>query len=73
MLSLGVSPKRVFMIRAIVVALSAFFLASVRGYGTDLFQIVVLGAWTIFAAITSGRYADLHSAQVWALGLWHWC
>lgn len=58
-----------YFICAIVVALSTLILPSVKGYGTVLFQTVVLGAWGILAATTSDQYADPHHAQVWTLAL----
>ena len=62
-------PKRTLLICAIVVGLSTFILPLVKGYGTDLNQLVVLGAWGILAAITSDQYADSHQAQVWTIAL----
>ena len=44
-------------------------LVAVRGYGTVLFQIVVLGAWSIVANLTSGSFADQHKGIVWIVAL----
>jgi len=49
---------------AVVIASTAF-LPSITGYGTNLFQLVALGAWSIVAALTAGLYADLHHPVVW--------
>jgi hypothetical protein len=49
------------------VAASTAFLAGVTGYGTFLGQLVVLGAWGLVAAVTSGTYADYHSPIVWSV------
>ncbi|MGH9716799.1 MAG: hypothetical protein ACRD4R_08760 [Candidatus Acidiferrales bacterium] len=51
----------------LVVAASTAGLAAVRGYGTVLFQLVVLGAWSIVAHITSGLFADHHQGIVWTI------
>ena len=48
-----------------VVLASTALLPSITGYGTVLFQVVVLGAWGIVAALTSGLFADLHHPVVW--------
>jgi hypothetical protein len=52
-----------------VVGLSTSLLPFVRGYGTVLFQIVVLGAWRIVAGLTSGEFADHHHGPVWVTAL----
>jgi hypothetical protein len=39
------------------------------GYGTILFQWVVLGAWGVVARTTSGRYADTHRPVVYFFAL----
>ena len=44
-------------------------LVAVRGWGTVLFQIVVLGAWSIVAHFTSGLFADQHHGIVWIVAL----
>jgi hypothetical protein len=59
-------PKSVLLFTAGAVGASTVFLPSVTGYGTVLFQAVALGAWGIVAALTSGKYADLHHAPVWS-------
>jgi hypothetical protein len=52
-----------------IVALSTLLLPWITGYGTIQHQFVVLGAWGVVAAITSGRYADIHHGPVWAVAL----
>jgi hypothetical protein len=65
----NLTPKRMLLLCAAVVALSTVALPWIQGYGTILFQVVVLVPWGIVAAITSGRYADLHHGPVWVLAL----
>jgi|SRR5271165_640561 len=61
--------NRTLLVCTAIVAASTFVLPSVSGYGTALFQFVVLGAWGIVAGITSGPYADNHHPQVWTIAL----
>jgi hypothetical protein len=63
------TPKRMRLLCAAVVALSTVAFPWIHGYGTILFQLVVLVPRGIVAAIISGRYADLHHNPVWALAL----
>ena len=58
---------RVTLAALLVVAASTALLPSISGYGTSLFQIVVLGGWSIVAAVTSGSFADLHHFPVWSV------
>jgi len=51
------------------VAAGTAALSWIYGYGTILFQVVMLGAWSILAAVTSGQYADLHHGPVWVIAL----
>ena len=60
-------PNRALLLGAIAVAASTAVLPSIGGYGTVLFQAVVLGAWGILAAVTSGQYADLHHGPLWVI------
>jgi hypothetical protein len=50
-----------------VVALSTVALPSVTGYGTVLSQLVVLGAWALLAAVTSGAFADQNHVFLWPI------
>ncbi len=52
-----------------LVALSTAALPFVTGYGTILLQLVVLGAWSLVAAATSGTFADHHHEAVWPVAL----
>jgi hypothetical protein len=63
------SINRILLICTLVVAASTIVLPTVGGYGTVLFQFVVLGAWGILAAISSGEYADFHHGQLWSIAL----
>jgi hypothetical protein len=58
-------PSKTLLVATGVVAASAIVFPKVRGYGTGLFQLVVLVAWRIVATITSDRYADSHHAPLW--------
>lgn len=60
---------RIFVICAAIVALSTAVLPEVRGYGTVLFQFVVLGAWSIIARLSSGAFADTHHGFLWLVAL----
>ena len=51
------------------VALTTLTFPFITGYGTVLFQIVVLGAWGIVARVTSGQFADLHHSALWLVAL----
>jgi uncharacterized membrane protein len=63
------SPTKIFFTTVGAVGASTAALPSVTGYGTVLFQLVALGAWSIVAAVTSGAYADTHHPMVWAVAL----
>jgi hypothetical protein len=54
---------------AAIVALTTATLPYVTGYGTNLFQIIVLGAWSIVAHFSSGLFADRHQIVVWPVAL----
>jgi hypothetical protein len=47
------------------VAASTLTLAHITGYGTHLFQTVVLGAWGIVARLSSDKFADAHHDVLW--------
>jgi NhaP-type Na+/H+ or K+/H+ antiporter len=61
------SADSTFIISTIAVALSGFALPFVTGYGTVLFQAVVLGGWALLAKTTSGRFADQNHGVLWPL------
>jgi hypothetical protein len=52
-----------------MVAASTALLPWITGYGTVLFQVVVLGAWSIVAAVTSTTFADQHHGPMWVVAL----
>lgn len=52
-----------------VVALSTSALPFVTGYGTILSQVLVLGAWSLVASVTSGAFANQHHEAVWPAAL----
>jgi hypothetical protein len=52
-----------------LVAVSTCALPFVTGYGTALFQLVVLTAWGLVASATSGLFADHHHEVVWPVAL----
>ena len=62
-------PGRALAVGIAVVATSTAALPAVTGYGTVLYQNVVLNAWGLVAAVTSSRYADLHHGPVWFVAL----
>jgi len=54
---------------SVMVAVSTCGLPFVPGYGTILSQLVVLGAWAVVAAATSGVFADHYHEVVWPVAL----
>ena len=66
---MSLSPNRTLMASLTVVAASTAALPWIYGYGTVLFQVVVLGAWSILARATSQVYADRHHGPMWAIAL----
>ncbi len=60
---------RAIITSGFVVAASTAGLAAVRSYGTVMFQLVVLGAWSIVARLSSGIFADRHQGLVWLVAL----
>jgi hypothetical protein len=51
------------------VAVSTVALPWIGGYGTVLFQVVGLGAWSLLAQMTSRLYADRHHGPLWIIAL----
>jgi len=62
-------PVHALTFGVVVVAASTAALQAVTGYGTVLFQIIVLSAWSIVGAVKSEGYADLHHGPVWLVAL----
>ena len=60
---------KVFLISSGAVALSTAGLPYVTGYGTRLFQLVLLGAWYLLAHLSSGMFADQHHAILYVVAL----
>ena len=60
-------PTKILLAATALVGVSTAVLPNVTGYGTNLFQVVALGAWGIVAAVTSGLYADTHHPVVWSV------
>jgi hypothetical protein len=61
----ALNPTRTLWGASFVVAASTLALPFVTGYGTTLSQTVVLGAWSIVAALTSDAFTNLHKPLVW--------
>jgi hypothetical protein len=61
------NPTKILLAAAGLVGASTAALPGVTGYGTNLFQLVALGAWGIVAAITSDLYADTHHPVAWSV------
>lgn len=59
------SPNIALVSTTATVGASTAVLPVVAGYGTWLSQLVVLGAWSLVAGLTSEAYADQHEAAVW--------
>ena len=66
---MSLTPRSALLAGASIVGASTAVLPSVSGYGTYLYQLVVLGAWSIVAAASSGMFADTHHALVWTVVL----
>lgn len=62
-------PDRVFATSTAIIALTTAVFPHVGGYGTAVFQIIMLGAWGILAHFTSGLFADQHQSILWAITL----
>jgi hypothetical protein len=60
-------PTRVFLICLVLVVSGTFAFPYVTGYGTQLFQVIVLGAWSVVARAASGAFADQNHLAVWSL------
>ena len=54
-----------FLVATAVVLTSTVALPFITGYGTNLFQVVALGAWGLVALVASGEFADLNHWVVW--------
>jgi hypothetical protein len=58
---------KVFITSSLLVAGSTVGFPYVTGYGTKLFQFIVLNAWSVIAHWSSGRFADQHHCVVWVV------
>ena len=63
------TPGKTLLVATFAVALSTAALSTTSGYGTLLFLYVVLGAWSMVAAVTSPNFADTHHGAVWGVTL----
>lgn len=63
------SADKAIITSGLIAAASTAGLDAVRGYGTVLFQVVVLWAWSIVEDFTSGSFADQHHGIVWIVAL----
>lgn len=64
-----ISPTATLVASTMIVGMSTALFPFVTGYGTVLFQNVVLGAWAAIARVSSDIYADRHHAAVWLTAL----
>ena len=60
---------RVFFTSGVAVALTTVSFPYVTGYGTSLFQLVVLGAYSLIAHLSSGLFAEHHDGIVYLVAL----
>jgi hypothetical protein len=58
---------QVLVASSAIVALTSSAFPYVRGYGTILFENVVLRAWNLIAHLSSGKFADLHHGVLWVV------
>jgi hypothetical protein len=63
------SPDRTLLLTTGAVGASTALLPAVGGYGTILFQIVVLSAWGLVAGLITDSNADLNHGLVWLVAL----
>ncbi len=61
------TPKQLLIGTTGAVAAATGFLPTVSGYGTVLYQAVVLGSWGLVARSVSSGFADQHDGVVWAV------
>ena len=61
------TPTRFLLSGLALVALSTAALPYITGYGMQLMQIVVLGAWALLAAVTSSTFADQNHSFLWPI------
>ena len=64
-----VKPGTVLIVGISLVALSTVFFPFIYGYGMMLFQLVVLLAWSVVAAVSSGVFADQHHEFIWPIAV----
>lgn len=57
----------IFAALSILIGLTTLVFPFVRGYGTQLFQIILFSGWLIVEKATSQLYADTHHVTVIAL------
>ncbi|MDP3070332.1 MAG: hypothetical protein Q8N18_08595 [Opitutaceae bacterium] len=62
-----VRARRSFIACTTIVAASTFLFPVVTGYGTILYQWIVLGSWALIAKATSGQFANHHHGAMWIL------
>lgn len=60
---------RLLLATMVLVAASTIFLPKVSGFGTILYQLVVLGAWQIVAIASSGTFVDQNHSVLWVVAL----
>ncbi len=60
-------PDKMLLTAAAIVTLTTATLPYLGGYGTILYQVIVLGAWSIVAHFSSGLFADRHQSALWAV------
>jgi len=60
---------RVFFTSGVTVALTTVSFPYVTGYGTSLLQLVVLGAWSLIAHLSSGLFAEHHQGILYLVAL----
>lgn len=63
----AIEPRVPLLTGTIIAAAATLLLPAITGYGTILFQWVVLGAWGLVAKVTSSAFADHHSAATWTV------
>ncbi len=63
------APDKVLVTSGAIVALTTATFSYVAGYGTILYQFIVLGAWSVVARLSSDQFADLHHGVLWPVAL----
>jgi hypothetical protein len=63
------TPTSTLLACALTVAASTAALPRIHGYGTQLFQAVVVLAWSVVAGCAGAPFADAHHGVLWSVAV----